>query len=50
MSKINQEEYEVLKEVLSKGYEWIAKDDNYGGFIFCFRKEPHKDIRKGGWG
>ena len=48
MTKINQEEYEILKELDDK-WKWIAKDDNYGGFIFCFREKPHKDIRKGGW-
>ena len=48
MTKINKEEYEILKN-LDEKWKWIAKDDNYGGFIFCFREKPHKDIRKGGW-
>ena len=48
MPRINHEEYEVLKELDDK-WKWIARDDNYGGFIFCFREKPHKDIRKGGW-
>ena len=48
MTKINQEEYEILKGLDDK-WKWIAKDDNYGGFIFCFLEKPHKDIRKGGW-
>jgi len=26
MPKINREEYEVLKEALSDGYEWLARD------------------------
>ena len=48
VTKINKEEYEILKN-LDEKWKWIAKDDNYGGFIFCFREKPHKDIRKGGW-
>lgn len=48
MPKINKEEYKLLKELDDK-WKWIARDDNYGGFIFCFRKKPHKYIRNGGW-
>lgn len=27
MAKINKDEYEILKEALSNGYEWIARDE-----------------------
>ena len=49
MPKINQEEYMFLKNLDDK-WKWIARDDNYGGSIFCFREKPHKDIKGGEWG
>ena len=49
MTKINKEEYKFLKSLDDK-WKWIARDDNYGGSIFCFRKKPNKDIRRGEWG
>ena len=49
MTKINQEEYKVLKKLDDK-WKWIARDDNFGGSIFCFREKPHKDIKGGEWG
>ena len=49
MPKINQEEYMFLKNLDDK-WKWIARDDNYGGSIFCFQEKPHKDIRGGEWG
>ena len=49
MSRINEEEYMFLKNLDDK-WKWIARDDNYGGSIFCFREKPHKDIKGGEWG
>src|SRR5699024_7697624 len=40
MPKINQEEYEVLKE-LEEGYKWIAR--NYNGALITYTDKPMKN-------
>lgn len=49
MAKINKEEYRVLK-ALDDRWKWIARDDSFGGSVFCFRKNPYKDVKGGEWG
>jgi len=44
MSKINQEEYELLKEALSDGYKWIARDKHN---LLCAHR--HKPVKKNHW-
>lgn len=44
MAKINREEYEVLKEAISDGYEWIARDSHNP---LCVHR--HKPIKQDHW-
>lgn len=44
MPKINREEYEILKEALNEGYEWIARDSHNP---LCTHR--HKPIKQDHW-
>ena len=46
MSKINQEEYEVLKALDDK-WKWIAR--NWSGFLHAYDTKPTKNIATSHW-
>lgn len=41
MSKYSEMEIQIAKNLMGKGYKWMAKD--YDGALYAFRYEPYKD-------